>query len=95
MSLTKQQVIANIHAVHDDWAKTEIEALLDTYAVVICEQINDGRDVPLPRLGKLKLGTRAARTGRNPQTGEPVDIPASTTIRFAPSKAVKDLLPKP
>jgi DNA-binding protein HU-beta len=44
----------------------------------------------LPGLGKLILQDRAARVGRNPQTGEPVQIPAKKVVKFRVAKAAKD-----
>lgn len=46
----------------------------------------------LPGLGKLKATTRAARTGRNPQTGEPVEIPERMAVKFSASKALEDTI---
>ncbi len=44
----------------------------------------------LPGLGKLVLVNRKARTGRNPQTGEPIKIPAKKVVKFRVAKAAKD-----
>lgn len=46
----------------------------------------------LPGLGKLKTSTRAARTGRNPQTGAPVEIPERIAVKFSAGKALDDAL---
>jgi len=42
-------------------------------------------------LGTFTVKTRAARTGRNPQTGAPVDIPAKTFLSFSPTAGLKDM----
>ena len=44
----------------------------------------------LPGIGKLVLSHRKARTGRNPQTGEPIKIPAKKVVKFRVAKAAKD-----
>jgi DNA-binding protein HU-beta len=44
----------------------------------------------LAGLGRLKKSQRKARMGRNPQTGEPIKIPAKTVVKFYVAKAVKD-----
>jgi DNA-binding protein HU-beta len=44
----------------------------------------------LPGLGKLVLVNRKARMGRNPQTGEPIKIPAKRVVKFRVAKACKD-----
>ena len=49
-------------------------------------------EVPLPGLGKLKTEARAARTGRNPQTGEEIQIAAKTVVKFSAAKVLKDAL---
>jgi DNA-binding protein HU-beta len=46
----------------------------------------------LPGLGKLVLVNRKARMGRNPQTGEPIRIPAKRVVRFRVAKAAKDAI---
>lgn len=49
----------------------------------------------LPGLGKLVLADRAARVGRNPKTGEPLQIPAKTVLKFRIAKAAKEaVMPK-
>lgn len=46
----------------------------------------------IPGVGKLVLRNRKARMGRNPQTGEPIRIPAKRVVRFRVSKAAKDAI---
>jgi len=46
----------------------------------------------LPGLGKLKLRNRAARVGRNPMTGEQIQIPAKRVVKFTVAKAAKDAI---
>ncbi len=46
----------------------------------------------LPGLGRLKKSQRKARVGRNPQTGEPIKIPAKTVAKFYLAKSVKDAI---
>lgn len=52
----------------------------------------NGEEVSLHGFGKFAPTTRAARTGRNPQTGEEIQIPASKTVTFKASKQLKDAL---
>jgi DNA-binding protein HU-beta len=51
---------------------------------------NAGDKVPLPGIGKLKLAQRPARQGRNPATGETVEIPAERVVKLAVAKELKD-----
>ena len=46
----------------------------------------------VPGLGKLKLRNRAARVGRNPMTGEQIQIPAKRVVKFTVAKAAKDAI---
>ena len=55
--------------------------------------IKDGGEVPLKGLGKFKVQNRKARVGRNPLTGEPVQIPAKTVVKFTVAKQLKTLIP--
>ena len=52
----------------------------------------DGGEISLPGLGKLKVKETSARTGRNPRTGERIDIPASRKVVFTPGKEFKEAL---
>jgi len=51
-------------------------------------------EVPLAGLGKFKVVKRKARIGRNPATGEAIQIPAKTVVKFTVAKALKDLIKK-
>ncbi len=52
--------------------------------------LGQGDKVSLPGVGQFEVAERAARQGRNPQTGEPIDIPASKAVKFKAGKALKD-----
>lgn len=66
------------------------ERVLDALCDTIREQLAQGGDVMLPGIGKFSTAERAARQGRNPQTGEPLAIPAATVPKFSAAKALKD-----
>lgn len=70
--------------------KSAIERVLDALGGVVQVELAEGNEVSLPGLGKLAVTTRAARTGRNPQTGAPVEIPARRVPTFSAAKALKD-----
>lgn len=61
--------------------------MLDAATAIIREETEQGKTVSLPGFGKFSLKTRAARTGRNPATGESIQIAASSTLSFRPTKA--------
>lgn len=67
-------------------------AFLDLLASTAIEETRNNGEFPIPDLGKLVKANRAARSGRNPQTGEPMEIKARTAIKFRVAKAAKDLI---
>jgi len=69
-------------------AARAVEALLGT----ITEALQRGETVAVSGFGSFVTKVRAARTGRNPRTGEPVAIPASRAPTFKAGKALKDAL---
>lgn len=71
-------------------SKTDVKLILDELAAKTAHALNQGDEVTLPGIGKLKLKTRAARTGRNPATGEEVDIPEKRAVKLTVAKALKD-----
>jgi len=76
-------------------SKTELSKKDSTKAVdavfnVIAEALKKGEKVQLIGFGNFEVRERAARTGRNPQTGEEIQIPASKIPAFKPGKALKD-----
>lgn len=94
--MNKSELIAAI-AADTRLAKHNVEIVLESAGHVVAHHFaaaDAGVDVEavLPGLGKLKATTRAARTGRNPQTGEPVEIPERMVVKFAAGKALDDLL---
>lgn len=70
--------------------KANADRMLATLATIVGDELKSGNQVILPGIGKLDLTHRKARVGRNPQTGEDVQIPASTGVKFKAAKALKD-----
>lgn len=70
------------------YAEKILNAFLDTLEDALAR---DGR-APLPGFGVFSVRDVAARAGRNPATGEPLEIPASRTARFRAAAAFKDFL---
>lgn len=71
--------------------KKDVEHILKSLGEVVAIEVAR-EEVTLPGIGKLKPKTRAARTGRNPATGEELDIPEKVTVAFKPAKALVDAL---
>lgn len=70
--------------------KGHVEAVIDSLGLVTKEALSNGDEVTLPGLGKFTVTERAARTGRNPQTGAEIEIAARRVPKFSASKALKD-----
>jgi DNA-binding protein HU-beta len=75
-------------------SKTQVRAVFEGVESVVTKKLKNEGKIPLGGLGYAKLVDRKARMGRNPQTGEPVKIPAKTVIKIMPSKAMKDIFNK-
>ena len=72
--------------------KRQAAAALDSALKNISGTLKDGESVTLIGFGTFSVSERAARQGRNPQTGEVIDIPVSKVARFKAGKALKDLV---
>lgn len=69
---------------------TVIDAIFNTDDGVIAQALKGGDSVSLTGFGSFKTSQRAARKGRNPQTGKEIDIAASTGVNFSAGKGLKD-----
>lgn len=70
--------------------KTDVQKTLEAMLDTITREVRRGEKVALTGFGTFELRKRAARTGRNPQTGEQMRVPASKAPAFKPGKAFKD-----
>jgi len=84
--MTKSQTIAAL-AEKTGLSKAEVKKFLDTLANLAYKEAKNG--FVLPGFGKLVLMNRKARVGRNPATGEQIQIPAKTVVKFRIAKACK------
>ena len=87
--MTKTQLVRHMAEKLEVSNKTAATFLANLAEVAIKETKKNGVFV-LPGLGRLKKSARKARMGRNPQTGEPIKIPAKITAKFYLAKHVKD-----
>lgn len=74
--------------------KKDSEAALKAIIENIAKALEKNDDVQLIGFGTFSIGERAARTGRNPKTGETITIKASKSPKFKPGKALKDRVNK-
>ena len=85
--MTKTQTLKAL-AESTGLSKDQVSGLLDELAKLAYAEAKNG--FTIPGIGKLVLVDRKARTGRNPATGEPIQIPAKTVVKFRIAKACKD-----
>ena len=75
-------------------SKKENETVLNSFVEAVEKELKKGGKVQLVGFGTFEVGKRAARTGRNPQTGEEIKIKASKAPKFKAGKALKDAVNK-
>jgi DNA-binding protein HU-beta len=91
--MNKQELViavASEAGISKSAAEEAINAVLET----ISEEVAAGSSVQLVGFGTFGRGERAARTGRNPATGEAIEIAAAKTVKFTAGKAFKDVVNK-
>lgn len=91
--MNKQELI-NAIANETGLSKKDTEATINSFVNVVSNTLADKDKVQLIGFGKFETRERAARTGRNPQTGEELKIAASVVPAFKAGKALKDKVNK-
>jgi DNA-binding protein HU-beta len=89
--MTKAQTVAKL-AEKADLAKSQVNKLMEELALLSYAEAKNG--FTLPGIGKLVLVHRKARVGRNPATGETIQIPAKKVVKFRVAKACKEAILK-
>lgn len=87
--MTTKANIVNRVAEATGLSKRASAALVDLFSGILSADLAANGVANIPGVGKLKLADRAARTGRNPRTGETLQIPARKAVRFRPSAELK------
>jgi DNA-binding protein HU-beta len=72
--------------------KNKAEGVLDAFFSTLTNSVKRGDKVAWPGFGSFSMSQRAARTGRNPRTGQPVAIKASKAMKFTASSTLKSAL---
>jgi len=89
--MTRTELITSL-ATEAGMEKKDAKLFLESLTTLVENTIKAGGEVPLKGLGKFKVQRRQARMGRNPATGEAIQIPAKTVVKFTVAKALKDLV---
>ena len=79
-------------ATEHDLPRSKAKQVIEAAFAAVAEAIARGEEVSIPGFGKFKVSDRPARNGRNPATGETIQIAASRKAAFAPAKPLKDRL---
>ena len=90
--MANKQELVNDVATTTGLTKKDATAAVDAVFTSIEEALKNGEKVQLIGFGNFEVRTRAARKGRNPQTGEEIEIAASKIPAFKPGKALKDAI---
>ena len=89
--MNKTELVAAI-AEQAEISKKDAEKALKAFTDVVAEGLKNGDKIQLVCFGTFEVSERAAREGRNPQTGESMTIAASKTPKFKAGKALKDFI---
>jgi DNA-binding protein HU-beta len=89
--LTLRHIAEQLSEAHE-LPKRQANEMLTQVIEMIAKSLKKGEKIRLSGLGILQVRKRAARTGRNPQTGEPIKIKASKKIAFRPAKELKEAI---
>ena len=89
--MNKTELIAAV-AEKAELCKKDAEKAVKAFTDVVSEELVNGGKIQLVGFGTFEVSERAAREGRNPKSGEVMNIPASKTPKFKAGKALKDMV---
>ncbi len=90
-----QSEVVNYFAEKRGMKRAEVKEFFEDLCSLAAQEVTTNGEFVLPGFGKLVKSERKAREGRNPATGETIQIPAKTTLKFRVGKSMKDtVLPK-
>ncbi len=89
MLMTKTQLVGKL-ADQTELPKKQVEEVLSSLVEIIRKSVKKSDPVKIPDLGGWRLRSMKARMGRNPQTGEPIKIPARKKVGFTVAKSFKE-----
>ncbi|MBP5789305.1 MAG: HU family DNA-binding protein [Neisseriaceae bacterium] len=89
--MNKSELVDAI-AAEAEISKAAANRAIDAFVAAVTKSLGKGEDVTLIGFGTFTVGERAARTGRNPRTGEEIKIKATKLPKFRPGKSLKDVV---
>ncbi len=92
--MTKSDLIAQIAKGNDNLTQKDAEIIVDLIFDSMIDTLVQGEKIEIRGFGSFKVKQRDARTGRNPQTGESIDIPAKKVPSFKTGKQLQEMMNK-
>jgi DNA-binding protein HU-beta len=89
--MNKSELVEHI-AKQANLTKAQAKIAVDSYHEAVASELKAGNKVDIPGFGSFSVSERAARTGRNPKTGETLQIKAAKVPKFRPGKGLRDAL---
>jgi integration host factor subunit beta len=89
--MTKAELVEQV-ASQSDLTKKDAEVIVQTVLDSITESLQRGEKIELRGFGSFRIRSRSSRQGRNPKTGNGVNVPAKNVPYFKPGKEIKDLI---
>lgn len=90
--MSKEFLVTYLHREAELESRAEAERVYEAVVEAVTTELTQGGEVHLRGFGSLTVKERKARKGRNPQTGEAMDIPAAKAVKFTPGKELKELV---
>jgi DNA-binding protein HU-beta len=87
---TVTTIVEQLAASNEGVSKKALKEIVDGVFTAITDSLTKGETVRINGIGTFKVKERAARTGRNPKTGEPLEIAASKAVSFSAAKGLKE-----
>ena len=91
--MNKKQLVTKISAALSQ-SKVDAERTFDIITQIILDCLKNNEAVKIAGFGTYKVAKRKARVGRNPRTGEQIQISASQKVKFLPAKGLKEMFNK-
>ena len=91
--MNKKQLMTKIASTLNQ-SKADAERTFDSITNLILDSLKNDEQVKIAGFGTYKVAKRKARIGRNPRTGEQIQIAASQKVKFLPAKALKEMFNK-
>ena len=88
--MTKSELIENLSTKHPTLSAKEVEGIVKDILELIAQSLEEGNRIEVRGFGSFSLHHRQPRVGRNPKTGEKVQVAAKAVPHFKPGKALRD-----